>query len=250
MSAAGTSADGAPSRSTAAGPRRSAFWWFLSKWSVRAFAKVWFRASYHGVGNVPRTGPVLLVANHASYIDPPLVGISAGRWVAFLAQAGLAKVKPLRWWMAQMGVTLVDRDQPSKEAIKLVAATLQRGECVGIFPEGTRTRDGSVGAFKSGVEFLVRRTGAAVVPVGLDGPSRAFPRGVWFPRPYRCTVRYGTPWPAEQVLAPGGVEALRAEVARLARLPLRAEPVATPQVDPGRNPLPADASSSSAGAGT
>ncbi|MBK8097835.1 MAG: 1-acyl-sn-glycerol-3-phosphate acyltransferase [Planctomycetes bacterium] len=246
-----TAKDGtAPARPATSGPQRSAFWWFLSKWSVRALAKVWFRASYLGVANVPKSGPVLLVANHASYIDPPLVGISAGRWVAFLAQAGLARIAPLRWWMAQMGVTLVDRDQPSKEAIKMVAATLQRGECVGIFPEGTRTRDGTVGSFKSGVEFLVRRTGATVVPVGLDGPSRAFPRGVWLPRPYRCTVRYGAPWSAERVLAPGGVEALRAEVARLANLPLRAELAGTPQVAPGRNLLPADAPSSSAGAGT
>jgi len=92
---------------------------------------------------------------------------------------------------------------------------------VGIFPEGTRSADGAVGPFKSGVEFLVRRTGAVVVPIGLDGAHRAFPRRAWLPRPRRITVRFGAPWGPEKVLAPGGVDALRAHVAGLARAPLR-----------------------------
>lgn len=204
--------------------RRSPFWWWLSKWTVLAFSKVWFRLRVEGQANVPRSGPVLLVANHASYLDPPLVGITAGRWVAFLAQAGLAKLAPLRWWLAQMGVTLIDRSAPSKEALRMIADCLKAGEAVGVFPEGTRSSDGSVGAFRNGVEFLVRRTGAAVVPIGLDGAHRAYPRKAWFPRPRKLIVRYGEPWSAEQVLAPGGVEALRQRVAELARAPLRATP--------------------------
>lgn len=203
--------------------RRSPFWWWLSKVLVLTWARLWLRLRVEGREHVPATGPVLLVANHSSYLDPPLVGITAGRWVGFLAQAGLARFKPVRWWMAQMGVTLIDRDAPSKDAIRLLTANLLAGECVGMYPEGTRTRDGRIGPFRSGVEMLVRRTGASVVPVGLDGPVRAFPRGALWVRPIRCVVRYGLPWSPERVLAPGGVEALRAEVARLARCPLRTE---------------------------
>lgn len=200
---------------------RSAFWWNCSKYVVLSFSKLYFRLRTEGRENVPPAGPVLLVANHASYLDPPMIGITTRRWVGFLAQAGLAKFAPLRWWLAQVGVTLIDRNAPSKDAMRLVSGCLLAGEAVGIFPEGTRSADGAVGPFRSGVEFLVRRTGATVVPVGIEGAFRAFPRWAWIPRPRRITVRYGETWPAERVLAPGGVETLRQRVAELAGAPLR-----------------------------
>lgn len=201
---------------------RSRFWWQLSKRVAQVVFLLWFRMRSEGRDGVPASGPVLLVANHASYLDPPLVGMNCRREVNFLAQAGLAKFGPLRWWMRQVGVTLIDRDAPSKEALRLIADSLAAGEVVGIFPEGTRSADGAVAPFKTGVEFLVRRTGATVVPVGLDGAQRAWPRRAWLPRPRKIVVRYGEPWPADKVLAPGGVEALRVRVAELARVPLRA----------------------------
>ena len=210
---------------------RSAFWWAVSKYTVLAFCKVWHRLRIENRDVVPATGPVLLVANHASYLDPPLVGISCRRWVGFLAQAGLARLGPLRWWLRQVGVTLIDRSAPSKDALRLVADSLAAGEVVGLFPEGTRSRDGEIGAFRNGVEFLVRRTGAAVVPIGLDGAFRAFPRGGWFPRPTKLVVRYGEVWPADKVLAPGGVEALRTRVAELSRSPLRRAEAAENRTD-------------------
>jgi 1-acyl-sn-glycerol-3-phosphate acyltransferase len=202
--------------------RRSAVVWNVSKYSVLWFSRIWFRLRIDGRERLPATGPVLIVANHSSYLDPPMIGISASRWVAFLAQVGLAKLGPMRWWLAQVGVTLIDRNAPSKDAMRLVADCLKAGEVVGIFPEGTRSADGSVAPFRTGVEFLVRRTGAPVLPVGIDGACRALPRGAWLPRPRKIVVRYGEPWPAARVLAPGGVEALRAEVAALANAPLRA----------------------------
>ncbi|MCK5940611.1 MAG: 1-acyl-sn-glycerol-3-phosphate acyltransferase [Planctomycetes bacterium] len=201
---------------------RSRFWWYASKWAVLLFSKLWFRVAQQGAENLPQEGAVLLVANHASYLDPPMVGITASREVNFLAQAGLASFAPLRWWLRQVGVTLIDRDAPSKEAMRLIGGCLKAGEVVGIFPEGTRSRDGSVMPFKSGVEFLVRRSKATVVPIGIDGTYRAFPRKAWFPRPRKVVVRFGEPWPAERVLADGGVEALRRRVAELARAPLGA----------------------------
>ena len=137
------------------------------------------------------------------------------------AQAGLASFGPLRWWLRQVGVTLINRDAPSKEALRVIGNSLKAGEVVGIFPEGTRSRDGRLLPFKSGVEFLVRRSKATVVPVGIDGTFRAYPRKAWFPRPSKVVVRYGEPWTAEQVLADGGIEALRRRVAELARCELR-----------------------------
>jgi 1-acyl-sn-glycerol-3-phosphate acyltransferase len=186
---------------------------------------------------------VLLVANHASYLDPPLSGVCLRRWVAFLARASLAKVPGLRWWMAKVGVTLIDREAPSKDALRAVADCLAAGQLVCIFPEGTRSPDGSVGPFRSGVEFLVRRTRAVVVPCGIDGAGRAFPKGTWLPRPRRIVVRYGEPWPPEKVLADGGVEALRALVADLAQAPLRERRSSESPGSPGRSDQNASAAS-------
>ncbi len=195
--------------------------WHVSKWLVRNFCRLWFRVRFEGLDHVPATGPVLLVANHASYLDPPLVGIALPRVVRYLAQAGLARFGPLRWWLDAVGVTLIDRDAPSKEAMRIVVDFLRDGAVVCIFPEGTRSRDGAIAGFRSGVEFLARRGRAAVVPVGIEGAARAMPRGALLPRPFRIVVRYGEPWTAEQVLAEGGLAALRARVAELARAPLR-----------------------------
>lgn len=215
----------------------------LSKALVWCWSKLWLRFSIVDAHHVPLTGPVLIVANHTSYLDPPLLGTASPRYVQFLAQAGLAKVGPLRWWMAKVGVALIDRSAPSKDVLRMLSEALEAGGCVGLFAEGTRSHDGSVGPFRSGVEFLVRRTGATVVPAGIDGASRSFPRGVKFPRPVKCTVRFGAPRSAEQVLASGGVEALRQEVARLAQAPLRTS-AHTAQVGHGPDLRPADPSHS------
>ena len=133
----------------------------------------------------------------------------------------------------QVGVTLIDRDAPSKDAMRWVGGRLKAGEVVGIFPEGTRSSDGHVMPFKGGVEFLVRRSKATVVPVGIDGAFRAYPRRAWFPRPRKVIVRVGEPWSAEQVLAAGGVEALRRRVAELARAPLSVADAA--EIDPDQS---------------
>ncbi len=199
----------------------SPFVYGASKLVLLAWCKLWLRLSVEGAELAPRDGPLLAVGNHCSYLDPPLLGIALSRPVRFLAQQGLAKVPPLRWWLHKVGVGLIDRQAPSKDVLRALANALAAGGVVSVFPEGTRSPDGQIGPFRSGVEFLVRRTGATVLPVGIDGTFHAYPRGAAWPRPRRCAVRIGTPWPAERVLAPGGIEALRGEIARLARAELR-----------------------------
>lgn len=202
---------------------RNRFVYAVSRAAMLLVSKLWFRFSAEGAEHLPAEGPVLLVGNHASYLDPPVMGMSVGRQVNFLAQAGLASFGPLRWWLRQVGVTLINRDAPSKDAMRWIGQRLKAGEVVGLFPEGTRSYDGKVSPFKSGVEFLARRSKATVVPIGIDGTHRAYPRKAWFPRPTKVVVRVGEPWSWEQVLAEGGVEALRRRVAELARLPLAGE---------------------------
>jgi 1-acyl-sn-glycerol-3-phosphate acyltransferase len=233
-----------PTRSAGCPIRRNRVVYWVSRTIALLWCKVWNRLRSEHRDRVPASGAVLLVANHASYLDPPLVGITCKRTISFLAQRGLAKIAPMRWWLARMGVTLIDREAPSKDALRRIAECLTAGEAVCLFPEGTRSADGTVAPFRSGVEFLVRRTGAPVVPIGLEGAARAFPRGAKLPRPVKLVVRYGEPWPAERVLAPGGVEALRARVAELARTPLRESPEiptrAPAQAGSPRDPASAD----------
>lgn len=210
------------------------------------FARVWFRQRATGTELVPATGGVILVCNHSSYLDPMLMGIELSRQICYLAQKGLAKLPPIRWWMRKVGVVLVDRAAPSRDVLRRLEGHLIAGGCTCMFPEGTRSKDGTVGPFRPGVEFLVRRTGALVVPVGLEGMSRAMPRGALIPRPFRTRVHFGAPWSPEQVLAEGGMEALRRRVAELARAPLRAEePTATESVRamPQGIPLPSNRTS-------
>jgi 1-acyl-sn-glycerol-3-phosphate acyltransferase len=212
--------------------------WWVSKQLTHLFALIWFRFRIEGRRHVPRTGPLLLVCNHLTMMDPFLTGSPTQRWVVFVARDTLAKWRLVGWWLRAVGTVLIDREAPSKDQLKALTAFVAEGNAVALFPEGTRSRDGAVGPFRSGLELIVRRSGATVVPLGLDGIQRALPRGARFPRPRKVILRVGEPWSKERVLAPGGVEALRAEVARLARAPLREEPAA--QVGASPEPLRTD----------
>lgn len=221
-------APGAPSPRADAEPdheiRVNWFVYRLFYWLFRLGSLVWLRYSVHDRRRVPATGPVILVSNHASYLDPPLLGVAAPRIVRFLAHRGLAGFPPLGWWLRAVGVSLIDRSTPSKEVLRKLSGELKRGACVGLFAEGTRSDDGRVAPFRSGVVFLVRRTRATVVPVGIEGSFAAFPRGARWIRPRKCRLRFGEPWTPEQVLAPGGVEELQRTVAALASTTVRGEP--------------------------
>lgn len=227
--------------------------WFVYRlfyWLFRLGSIVWLRYSVHDRRRVPATGPVILVSNHASYLDPPLLGVAAPRIVRFLAHRGLARSRLLGWWLRAVGVSLIDRSTPSKEVLRKLSGELKRGSCIGLFAEGTRTEDGRVAPFRSGVVFLVRRTRATVVPVGIDGSFAAFPRGARWIRPRKCRLRFGEPWTPEQVLAPGGVEELQRTVAELAGTKVCGEPDAlaasdgTDQVGQGRGVPPTKATTS------
>jgi 1-acyl-sn-glycerol-3-phosphate acyltransferase len=215
------------------------------------FGAVWLRLHTEGREHVPQQGPLLVVANHCSYLDPPLLGIGVVRPVRFLAQQGLARVPLLGWWMRKVGVRLIDRNAPSKDVLRWLSDALVAGNCVAMFPEGTRSADGLVGPFRNGVEFLVRRTGAPVLPMGIEGSFRALSRTAWFPRPVRCTVRCGPVWPKERVLAADGTAALRREIAQLAHAHLRDHRndggAGSERVGHGPGAIPADSSSSAGG---
>lgn len=149
----------------------------------------------YGLENIPLTGPVILAANHASNLDPLLgwavVGMRRNMW-------GVAKVElwsnPLAGFvMACVGAIPVKRGTADRSMIRTVLNLLSKGEAVGIFPEGTRTRNGQLQAAQPGIGLLVQKSGAVVVPVGISGTYEMLPAGQTRLKRASLTLTFGKP---------------------------------------------------------
>lgn len=157
-----------------------------------AGALVW-RWRVRGAANVPRSGGVILAANHQSYLDVLILGGACPRQVRYVARRTLWDDPRLAWLITDWGAIPMDRDRPGKDALRSLVATVQSGEVLALFPEGTRTRDGSIGEMRGGLGFLARRAGVPVVPVLVEGAFEAWPRGRRLPRRGRVRVAFGRP---------------------------------------------------------
>ena len=167
---------------------------------VAPVSKLIWRPTVTGLDNVPSTGPVILASNHLSFADSLVIPIVAPRKVAFLAKSdyftgtGL-KGTASRLWFEGLGMLPVDRDD-SKAALASLDTALEvlgRGEAFGIYPEGTRSRDGRLYRGRTGVAHLALTAGACVVPVGVTGTEKLQPVGARFPKVVPVTVTFGEP---------------------------------------------------------
>ena len=145
-----------------------------------------FRGEIIGLENIPRTGPFLVAANHASHLDPPFIGAQVPRKIAFFARKTLWKPGFATWWMNGIGCIPVDRDGGSDvSAIKRVLQSLHAGKAVVLFPEGTRSPDGVLQPPKAGVGLIACKTQVPVLPVRIFNSHVAFGRD--------GEIRFGTP---------------------------------------------------------
>jgi len=164
-------------------------------WLVRAllqpFFHLYWRLSRVGREHVPQAGPVIFAANHRSFLDPFLIGTLVRRPMYFVAKRELFSRPLVAWLLSALGAFPVDRGAADGDAIDTAKEILARGDCVVIFPEGTRVRPGPLGAPRRGVGRLALESGAPVVPVAVSG-TESIRRG-WLIRPHKARLRCGRP---------------------------------------------------------
>jgi 1-acyl-sn-glycerol-3-phosphate acyltransferase len=162
---------------------------------VRAFLQpffhVYFRMRRIGMEHVPKTGPVIFAANHRSFMDPFVIAMLTRRPVYFVAKKELFENRLQGWILNQLGAFPVERETGDRQSMATARAILARGDCVVIFPEGTRIRTGPLATPRRGFGRLALETGAPVVPVAVIGTDRV--RRGWLIRPCRVRVRAGRP---------------------------------------------------------
>ncbi|MEM9066654.1 MAG: lysophospholipid acyltransferase family protein [Planctomycetota bacterium] len=162
-----------------------------------------YRPIIQGLEHVPDDGAVLLAANHQSYFDPPFVGcwFSHRRHADFVARAGLFKVPLFAQLIRTVNAIPIAEEGSDAAAIRATLEALSKGHAVVIFPEGSRTHNGTIGEYKRGVELLLRRAKCPVIPVSIEGIYDTFPRSAKFPKLFGCrlAIRYGAPIPHQEL---------------------------------------------------
>jgi glycerol-3-phosphate dehydrogenase (NAD(P)+) len=169
---------------------------------LQPFFHVYFRMARYGREHIPAHGPVIIAANHRSFLDPFVIGTMARRPLYYVAKQELFRNRFQAWLLNALGAFPVRRGAADEDMIETAKAILARGDIVLIFPEGTRIRPGSLGKPKRGVGRLALETGAPVVPVAVHGTEDV--RRGWRIRPRKVSIRAGRPlrFPTEEHASP------------------------------------------------
>jgi len=171
---------------------------------------LFFRYRAWGLDHVPRRGGALLASNHQSFMDPTLVGTPLRRQAYYMTRRTLFDVPVLGWLIRAVNGFPVDRGGVDRAAVRTAVDILARGHILLVFPEGTRTPDGEIKAFRPGFTMLASQAGVPIVPAAVYGAYEAWPRQQVFPHPGHVHVAYGAPVPP-----PGPGRASRREAAAL-----------------------------------
>jgi len=163
-------------------PRQSFVYACVSYLFVFPIFRFLFRGKTIGISNLPKTGGVVVVSNHGSHLDPPILGHALGRPVAFMAKSELFKVPVLSFIISACGAYPVKRGGGDREALRTASNRLIEGWATGVFLDGTRQENGRVNDPKAGAALLAARTGCPILPVAIVNSHRAFPKGSFIPR--------------------------------------------------------------------
>jgi 1-acyl-sn-glycerol-3-phosphate acyltransferase len=198
----------------------------LARWIVGLLFRIVWRPTIEGLRHIPAAGPVIIASNHLSFIDSVVIPLVVPRRVRFLAKAEYFEGHGLRGWGVALFFKVVDavpiKRTGHRDTIASLDAgleVLREGTAFGIYPEGTRSRDGHLYRGKTGVGWLAMESGAPVIPVTLVGTDRIQPIGTRLPRIHRIRVVFHepvdpTPFIA-RVEAGGGAGRARREITDL-----------------------------------
>jgi 1-acyl-sn-glycerol-3-phosphate acyltransferase len=165
----------------------------VARFLCQVFCLMLFGIRTYGVRNVPRRGPVILASTHQSYLDPVLVQVGLPRSASIMARESLFRNRLFGALIRSLKAFPVERASADYGAMREAVSRLKSGEMLLLFPEATRTPDGSIRRLSPGLGILARRSDAVVVPVTIDGAFECWPRGRAMFRPGRIRVAYGKP---------------------------------------------------------
>lgn len=170
----------------------------FSSWLYATLGRIWCRLEAHHLDLLPAEGPVLVLANHQSMLDPPLIGSVQHREFHYLARDSLFRVPCLPGLMRRYNVHPIRRDGIDRTGIRTCVDVLKAGWPLLMFPEGTRTRTGRAAAPRGGFGMILDRApGVPCMAVRIEGAFDALPRGAWFPRPRKIKITNGEPFTIE-----------------------------------------------------
>ena len=163
-------------------PRQSFVYGCVSYLFVFPIFRFLFRGQTEGTSYLPKTGGVVVVSNHGSHLDPPILGHALGRPVAFMAKSELFRIPILSSIISACGAYPVKRGAGDREALRTASKRLIEGWATGVFLDGTRQDNGRVNDPKAGAALLAARTGCSILPVAIVNSHKAFPKGSFLPR--------------------------------------------------------------------
>ena len=180
--------------------------WAVSRAVLSLTAKPYLGVRARGADRIDPDRGGLLLANHQSFLDPVVLGLPLDRSATFLARDSLFRTPGFGRYLRAMKTLPIARGAPATAVMRAALAAMADGELVGLFPEGTRTRDGSLGELKPGFVTLARRGGVPVYPAGIAGTFECLPRSRMLPvpGPGRVRVVFGEPLEPAEIAAAGG----------------------------------------------
>ncbi|MBN1526014.1 MAG: 1-acyl-sn-glycerol-3-phosphate acyltransferase [Candidatus Omnitrophica bacterium] len=166
---------------------------YIARFICWVIIKVYFRCTVLGRGNAPLKGAFIFASNHASFLDPFLLGTSISRPLYYMARETLFARPAGGWILRKIHAFPVNREGGDLSAMRQALRLLGEGKPLVMFPEGTRTQDGSLQGGKAGIGLIVAKAGVPVLPAYIEGSFKAWPRGARAMKPYRIKVYIGKP---------------------------------------------------------
>ncbi|WP_457641112.1 lysophospholipid acyltransferase family protein [Persephonella sp.] len=162
---------------------------------IRPIFKSLLRINVEGLENIPQKGGCIIAANHRSHLDPFVLNTISPRPILFMAKKELFEVPVLGWFIRKAGAIPVNRNKRDINALKRSLELIKSGECIGIFPEGTRAKPKEFKKPQNGVGLLVSRSNVPVIPVKIEGTDDIFPVGSKFPKFFKApiSIKIGKP---------------------------------------------------------